>query len=96
MFIKKDIDNICEENELDEKLIFQQDNEAYHTSYSSEVAINILFGENVTEWPPNSQDLSPIENVWANNKGKIIQKNNTKSRWLKSKYIRYMDKNSLY
>lgn len=44
--------------------IFQQDNAPAHTARTSR---QFLEEENITllEWPPNSPDLSPIENLWA-------------------------------
>ena len=54
-----------------EKLIFQQDNATRHTPREPKAAIDILFGENTIEWPPNSPDLSPIKNVWATLKEKL-------------------------
>ena len=62
------------EHNLNEKLIFQQDNAACHTSRESRAAIDILFGDNTLEWPPNSPDLSPIENVWAILKEKLSKR----------------------
>ena len=45
-----------------------------HTSRKSRSAIDILFGDNTLEWPPNSPDLSPIENVWAILKEKLSKR----------------------
>ena len=59
---------------LKEKLIFQQDNSACHTSRESRAGIDILFGENTIECPPNSPDLTPIENVWAILKEKLSRR----------------------
>ena len=38
-------------------------------------SIEILFGKNTIDWPPNSPDLSPIENVWAILKEKLSKRN---------------------
>ena len=75
LFMKNDMEQIEKDNNLKEKLIFQQDNAACHTSKDSKAAIDILFGENTIEWPPNSPDLSPIENVWAILKEKLSKRN---------------------
>jgi len=71
LFMKKDMLNLKKDNNLEENLIFQQDNAACHTSRESKDAIEILFGKDYIEWPPNSPDLSPIENVWAIIKEKL-------------------------
>ena len=41
-YLKKDIHKFREDNELEEEIIFQQDNAACHTSYESKTAIKIL------------------------------------------------------
>ena len=71
LFMKKDMEKIKEDNDLNDNLIFQQDNAACHTSKESRYAIEILFGKNFIDWPPNSPDMSPIENVWAILKEKL-------------------------
>ena len=69
---KKDMEKIEKENNLNTPLIFQQENAACHTSYDSKSTIEILIGNNTIDWPPNSPDLSPIENVWSILKEKSI------------------------
>lgn len=44
--------------------VFQQDGAPPHTAIRTQVALD-MEGINVLTWPPNSPDLSPIENVWA-------------------------------
>ena len=75
LFMKNDKIKIRDENKLENNLIFQQDNAACHTSKDSKYAIEILFGKDFIEWPPNSPDLSPIENVWAILKSKLEKRN---------------------
>ena len=71
LFMKEDMDKIQRDNNLKEPLIFQQDNATCHTSHESRSTIDILFNENIIDWPPNSPDLSPIENVWSILKEKL-------------------------
>jgi len=64
--------------EEDNTYIYQQDNAPCHTSYKTIK----FFGDNQIEvmfWPPNSPDLSPIENVWN------LIKNETRKKYYKNK-----------
>ena len=59
--------------EIEEEYIFQQDNDSKHISrvvkdFLLEKEVNIL------PWPTNSQDLNPIENLWAHSKSKVSQR----------------------
>ena len=74
LFMKKDLDKFKIDNDLEYDILFQQDNAACHTSYESKAAIKILFDKNCINWPPNSPDLSPIENVWAILKEKLSKR----------------------
>lgn len=50
---------------LDNSLYFQQDNAPCHVGKKSLEYIENNFKNNLEFWPPNSPDLSPIEELWA-------------------------------
>ena len=54
-------------------LIFQQDGAPAHTALISQAWLRTNFPSfwNKEIWPPNSPDLSPIENMWAILKEKV-------------------------
>lgn len=64
----------CTENFIDNEFIIQQDNCPCHTAmivknYFREHQLRIL------DWPSNSPDISPIENVWADAKRHLSSSN---------------------
>ncbi len=63
----------------DADLIFQQDLAPAHTAKSTKSWLND-HGVGVLDWPANSPDLNPIENLWGIVKRKMINETN-KCRW---------------
>lgn len=51
-------------------IIFQQDNAPAHSSKRTKAYLASL-GISLLSWPPNSPDLSPIENIWGLIKRKL-------------------------
>ena len=45
--------------------VFQQDGATAHTARASKEYIENRMSDVLRNWPPNSPDLSPIENVWS-------------------------------
>ncbi len=67
----------------DADLIFQQDLAPTYTAKSTKSWLND-HGVGVFEWPANSPDLNPIENIWGIVKWKIINKRPKNADELKS------------
>ncbi len=64
----------------DADFIFQQDLEPAHTAKITKSWLND-HGVRVLDWPPNSPDLNPIENLWGIVKRKMRNKRPKKCRW---------------
>ncbi len=63
----------------DADFIFQQDLAPAHTNNSTKSCLN-GHGVGVLDWPANSPDLSPIENLWGIVKRKMRIKETKKFR----------------
>ena len=71
---KKNFDEFKQKNK---NILFKQDRASTHTNHANTMLANALFGEG--QWilcPPNSPDLAyPIENLWANLKKNVKNRN---------------------
>ena len=78
LFIKEDMDKIKKDNNLENNLLFQQDNASCHKSQESMEALEVIFGKDKIWWPANSPDLSPIETVWSILKQELSKRKNSR------------------
>ena len=80
MYLKILTDSLAELNEIaDKKILLQMDNARVHWAKDS----LIFYKENdiwLIDWPANSPDLNPIENLWAYVKHKLGDKKYTKNQ----------------
>ena len=57
------------------RFIFQQDGASCHTSRSTKQYLTRKCVRLLSDWPPQSPDLSPIENLWDYVKNKVMLQN---------------------
>ena len=87
IFLKDDMDRIKKYNNLDNDLLFQQDNASCHKSRESMETIEVIFEKNKIWWPANSPDLSPIEIVWAILKQELSKRKNSNLNELRNNIL---------
>ena len=80
IYLKILTESLAELNEIaDKKILLQMDNARVHWAKDS----LIFYKENdiwLIDWPANSPDLNPIENLWAYIKHKLKDKKYTKNQ----------------
>lgn len=69
------------EYEMPLKWVFQQDNDPKHTSKKAKEWFRVK-GIQVVEWPPQSPDLNPIENLWCDVKKYVADAKPTNNQHL--------------
>ena len=69
--------------EMPLKWVFQQDNDPKHTSRKAKQWFESN-STDVMEWPPQSPDLNPVENLWAEVKVDVAKSNpkNANDLWV--------------
>ena len=74
-------------DDVKQNIIFQQDNAPSHVSCFTKGWLSSLgiTGQRLMDWPPQSPDLNPIENLWSIIKRKVYEKGrqfgNKKELW---------------